>query len=145
LGEVRYRDLQLLVTSQLVDLCNQLKKVDEAPVSDFKSHNEALTSVKKQWHQRLGVPLVRLGHQDMPRRRKKFEHPPSHRQSGIRSKTKRGRMVAALTRVDGATVEECMEVTGWDYKNVVQNIWYLARHGGFGLREGDDGRIHIYV
>jgi len=143
LGVVRYEDLQTLKVEQLVDLHNQIKRPDEPPVEGFKSSLEAYTTVKKLWHRRMGAPKVRLKHQGKPKRRRRFNHKPSHKQSGIHAKSKRGRLVAALTR--GATLEECMEETGWDYKNTVQNIWYLARSSGFGLREGRDGRIHIYV
>jgi hypothetical protein len=57
--------------------------------------------------------------------------------------TKRAILVDVLSRPEGATIEECMMAIGNDQQTCDSNIRNLHVFCGYGIREDEDGRIHL--
>lgn len=76
-------------------------------------------------------------------RRKRLELPARSAQKPHREGTNRAKLVQMLHR--GATIEECMEKTGWDYRNTYEGIRILHTYLGYGLQEDEQGVIRLTV
>ena len=44
---------------------------------------------------------------------------------------------------NGATLEEVQTATGWNRRNTIEGIRLLNKHNGYGLKQTEDGRIHL--
>jgi len=136
LGLVKYADIQTIPPTQLVHLYNELRPEGTPPVAEFHGLLDAYARTKRAWHSRFGCPDVRIkvGEEDVaPRVRSK-----NHK---MRPGSKRSKLAQILER--GATIEEGMEATGWDRRNVQCNMHVLVHRYGFGLRCEEDGRVFI--
>lgn len=50
-----------------------------------------------------------------------------------------------LQRKEGATFEEVQTATGWDRKTAYEGIRLLHTYCGYGLKQGENGAIHLVV
>lgn len=79
-----------------------------------------------------------------PRPRKPFNRAPKEFAIATRPGTKKALLIDLLSRPEGATFEECREATGWQgYKQLYESIHVLNAVLGYGLTEGEDGRIRL--
>lgn len=80
-------------------------------------------------------------------KRKRFNAPPRATQRKFPPNHKRAKLIALLSRPEGATRAECGEALNLQGKpGALQGmIRLLNTELGYGLREGDDGRIRLYV
>jgi len=74
-----------------------------------------------------------------------FNFPPRPPMRKYRQKTKRAKLIALLNRPQGATFDEIQEDIGWTYRVAFDNVKLLNDYVGFGLSEGEDGRIRIHA
>lgn len=59
-----------------------------------------------------------------------------------RENTRRAEAVKMLTK--GATLEELMAETRWNYRQAKEAVWLLHKHLGYGLTENpSNGKIHV--
>lgn len=76
-----------------------------------------------------------------PARRSPFHLPATQEPKSVRAGSKRATTLGLLARKGGATVEEVMEAVGWDRRTAMDGIRLLHTYCGYGLEEGEDGRI----
>ncbi len=76
-------------------------------------------------------------------REMRFVFPAKDEIKGHRPGTHRSTLVELLSREEGATFEECQKATGWDKKTTYEGIRLLHYYVGYGMKQDDDGRIHL--
>jgi hypothetical protein len=146
LGRVRARDIGELTVPQLVNLYNEMRRVTDVPVREFPSRDEAVAAILPLFPKGDGSHRLLVTEGDLQadgRRTKRFNLPCRFEPRRVNSGTKRARIVELLSREEGATFEECQKAGDWDYRQTYENIRLLHRYCGFGLREGEDRRIHL--
>jgi len=134
-GAVTAENLGTFSIIQLAAIYNELTG---KTIKKFRDKTTAISRVQPVVAQRLVAPAPTFSG------RKKFNVEP--RPGGVnryRLGTKRHKLIEALTK--GATFEECMAATGWDYKVCYENIGLLNTYVGFGLREDENRVIRVYV
>jgi hypothetical protein len=90
------------------------------------------------------LPGVRKESKEMEVQRKvRFNKPARPPIRNYRKGSKRGKLIGLLSRPEGATFNEIMEEIGWEYKVAYENVVLVNTYTGYGLSEGDDGRIRI--
>lgn len=74
---------------------------------------------------------------------KPFNMPKGAEQKAPVEGTKRRIAFDLISRDSGATLEEVQEATGWNRRNTVEGIRLISKHNGYGLKQAEDGTIHL--
>lgn len=76
------------------------------------------------------------------RRGPNFNFPVKDEIKGHRQGTKRAAVIALL-KAGPATIEEIQAETGWDRRTAIEGTVLLHKYVGYGMRQDDEGRIHL--
>lgn len=76
-------------------------------------------------------------------RRKALQLSSKSEIKGHRDGTKRATAITLMKRTDGATFDEMMEATGWNYKTCYEGVKLVNTYVGYGLQEDETGRVKI--
>ena len=79
------------------------------------------------------------------RTRKPFAFDPKKEQRDAREGTKRSKVLALLTRKEGATFDEVKGETGWDNRTAYEGIRLIHGYLGYGLKETPEGKIFAFA
>lgn len=74
---------------------------------------------------------------------KPFNLPKAAEQKMPTEGSKRRIAYDLISRDSGATLEEVQSATGWNRRNTVEGIRLLSKHNGYGLKQTEDGSIHL--
>lgn len=108
-------------------------KASKAPAKKSKKAKTTKAPAKKPAAGKTGVA-----------RRKPFNYPVTGEEiKGHRDGTKRAKVIAAMSRAGGATIEEMMKATGWNYATCYRGIFMVHYDLGYGIKEDAKGRIRL--
>lgn len=147
-------NLQSKSLKELADLYNKL--VPEKPIGKFKDKPTAIRRVEVVLDAKGGAvapekkPKAAVTEERAKTERKRgggrkrnlFQVMAKTRIKPHRENTRRAEAVKMLTK--GATLEELMEVTRWNYRQAKEAVWLLHKHLGYGLTENPTtGKINV--